>query len=133
MKQGNMKKRLLIYIIALVVYIFLPGIVQQIFMKYDDYYFYIILAVLSIVNLMLAFNILKLSNKLSYIIAVLIVTTIGVLSTFVVANLNLGWNGIRIALWSNALISILTWEVVFQFYRKKTAANSGFPLSRVLW
>ncbi|RKS02879.1 hypothetical protein C8C84_2609 [Flavobacterium sp. 102] len=112
--------------IPLVIYIFLPGIVQQIFMEYDDYYFYIIVAFLLLVNVLLAFNILKSSNRLpNHIIAASIVTGIGILSGVVVANLNLGWDGIRIAIWSNAISSILTWEIIFQFNRKKTAANSG--------
>ena len=121
-----MIKRLLTYIIPLVIYIFLPGIIQQIFMKYDNYYFYIIVAFLLVINVLLALNILKTPKKLSNYVAAVIVTGIGILSVVVVANLNLGWNGIRIALWSNAISSILTWETIFQFNRRKTAANSGF-------
>ena len=113
-------KRILKYIIPLVIYIFLPGIIQQIFMEYDDYYFYIIVAFLLVINVMLALNILKsLYKLLNYIVAAAIVTGIGVLSVVVVMNLNLGWNGIKIALLSNAVSSILTWEVIFQLNRKK--------------
>ena len=120
-------KRILKYIIPLVIYIFLPGIIQQIFMEYYDYYFYIIVAFLLVVNVLLALNILKSLNKLlNYIIAAAIVTGIGILSVVVVMNLNLGWNGIKVALLSNAVSSITTWEVIFQLNRKKkTATNSG--------
>lgn len=125
-----MMKRILKYIIPLVVYIFLPGIIQQIFMEYDDYYFYIIVAFLLVVNVLFALNILKSLNKLSsYIIAAVIVTGIGALSVVIIKNLNLGWDGIKVALLSNALSSTLTWEIIFQLNRnKKTATNSGFTL-----
>ena len=122
-------KRILKYIIPLVIYIFLPGIIQEIFIEYDDYHyyfyydryhFYIIVAFLLVINVLLAVNILKSLNKLlNYILAAAIVTGIGVLSVVVFMSLNLGWDEIKVALLSNAISSILTWEIIFQLNRKK--------------
>ena len=122
-----MAKRLLTYVILIFLYIFLPGIVQKIFMEYDEYYDYIITTLLFIVNSLFAFNFLKLCNKLSNLIAAVIVTLIGILSALIIIiDLYLRWEGIIVALLSNAISSIFAGEIIFQFNRKKTAANSGF-------
>ena len=119
-----MAKRLLTYVILIFLYIFLPGIVQKIFMEYDEYYDYIITTLLFIVNSLFAFNFLKLCNKLSNLIAAVIVTLIGILSALLILDLYLKWEGIIVAILSNAISSIFAWEIIFQFKRKKTAANS---------
>ena len=94
-------------------------------MEYDDYYFYIILTLLLIINLLFAFNFLKLRNKIYNFIAALIVTSIGTLSVIVIMKFYSGWNGITISVFSNAISSILAWEIIYLIERKKTVANSS--------
>lgn len=114
-----MIKRILLYLILSILYVFLPGITQQIFMNYDDSFFYIMATVLLIVNVLVAFTFLKSSNKLLNIVAAVVVTSIGVLSVTIVTNLNLGWEAISISLFANAISSILSWEVIFQLNERK--------------
>jgi lysylphosphatidylglycerol synthetase-like protein (DUF2156 family) len=114
-----MLKRLFIYLILLIIYIFLPGISQQIFITYDDYWFYIISALLFIINALFAFHFLKFTNKLCNFTTAFFITSIGILSVIIVMNLNLGWKAIEISLFSNAISSILAWEVLFQIKQKK--------------
>lgn len=118
-----MKKKLLIYTILFVVYIFIPGVTQQIFMAYDDYYFYIIVAILFIINILFAFNFFNFLNVHNFIAAVF-VTTIGTLSVQIVRYLDLGFRGITIAIFCNAISSMLAWSIVFQLKKKYVNANS---------
>ncbi|MFB3388895.1 hypothetical protein [Flavobacterium sp. LAR06] len=114
-----MIKRILLYLILLILYVFLPGITQQIFMNYDDSFFYIMATELLILNALLAFTFLKLANKLLNIIAAAVVTSLGVLSVTITTNLNLGWETISISLFANAISSILCWEAIFQLKERE--------------
>jgi lysylphosphatidylglycerol synthetase-like protein (DUF2156 family) len=120
-----MLKRLFIYLILLSIYIFIPGISQQIFMTYDDYWFYIISTFLFIINALFAFIFLKFPNKLYNFIAAFFITSIGILSVIIVMNLNLGWKTIEISLFSNAISSILAWEIAFQIKQKKMSTKNN--------
>jgi hypothetical protein len=112
-----MKKKLLICAVLFVVYVFIPGAIQQIFMAYDDYYFYIIVAILLIINIFFAFNVFNLSNVYN-IIAAAFVTTVGILSVQIVRYLEFGFKGITIAIFCNAISSMLAWYIVFQLKKR---------------
>lgn len=114
-----MLKRLFIYLILLIIYLFIPGISQQIFMKYDDYWFYVLSTLLFGINLLFAFIFLKFPNKFYNFIAAFFITSIGILSVIIVLNLKLGWEAIEISLYSDAISSLIAWEVVFQIKQKK--------------
>ena len=117
-----MKKKLLIFAILFVVYIFIPGITQQIFMTYDDYYSYIIIAMLFIINVLFAFNVFNLSNVYNFIAAAFVIT-IGILSDLIVRYLEFGFKGITIAKFCNAISSMLAWGIVFQLKKKYVNSN----------
>lgn len=114
-----MQKRLFIYLILFIIYLFIPGISQKIFMTYDDYWFYVISTLLFFINVFFAFILLKFPNKFYNFIAAFFITSIGILSVIIVLNLNLGWKAIEISLYSHAISSLLAWEAVFQIKQKK--------------
>lgn len=102
-------------------------------MKYDNYYFYVIISLLFIVNLFFAFNFLKSLNKVYNFILAVVVTSVGILSVVVGLKLNnyfvlvglkhkdiFGTDGIIISIFSNAIFSILSWEIIYQLNRYKT-------------
>ena len=112
-----MKNKLFICAVLFVVYVFIPGATQQIFMAYDDYYFYIIVAILLIINIFFAFNVFNLSNVFNFIVATS-VTSIGILSALIVRYLEFGYKGITIAIFCNAISSMLVWGIVFQLKKR---------------
>jgi len=112
-----MKKKVFMSAILFALYIFLPGITQQIFMTYDDYYSYVIIVMFFIINILFAFNVFNLSNFYNFSVAAF-VTTIGILSVQIVRCLHLGFQGITIAIFCNAISSILAWSMVFQLKKK---------------
>jgi hypothetical protein len=127
-------KRFIKYIILLVIYIYLPGISQDIFMKYDNYYFFIIISLLFTINLFFAFNFLKSLNKVYNFIQSVAVTSVGILSVVVGLKLNnyfvlvglkhkdfFGIDAMILSIFSNAIFSILSWEIIYQLKKEKTA------------
>ncbi len=119
-------KRFLTYLVLLGIYIFLPVILQQIFMIYDDYYFYLIVTLLLVINTLFAFIFLKFPNKIFYFLAGICVTLIEIISFIVVVNLFLDPKTIQVCIISYAISSILAWEIIHKLNRqKKTAANTG--------
>ncbi|RUT71729.1 hypothetical protein D0817_03330 [Flavobacterium cupreum] len=94
-------------------------------MKYDDYWFYLISILFFCINVLFALIFLKFPNKFYNFIAAFFITSIGILSVIIVLNLKLGWEAIEISLYSNAISSILAWEIVFQIRQKELAFKSN--------
>lgn len=109
----KIKSRLLFYAIVLTIYIFLPRIVQQIFMRFDEYYFYILIGILFALNIFLANWLLKRIILVSLFIG-LIVTAIETLIGFTISSMHFGLAGIEISIFSYSIISIIAWESIYQ-------------------
>lgn len=109
----KIKFRLLFYAIVLTIYIFLPGIVQQIFIYFDDYYFYILIGILFPLNIFLANLLLKKTFLVSSFTG-LIVTAMQALIGFTISSMHFGFKGIRISIFLYSIISIIAWESFYQ-------------------
>ena len=120
-----MIKRLLTYIISFSLYVIIPGQIQNVFIKYDDYFFYILVITFLILNVVLAMTLFKLPNKLSYMYVGAIITLIGATAAIFIAHLLTGLARDGIAIFSNAGASIIGLEIIFQLIKKKADnANS---------
>lgn len=117
----NIKRRLLFYIIFFILYAFLSWpmtIFQSIFVN-----LYVSLIVgFGILNSIFAFLFLK-WNTILNILAAFTIAGIGVFAIFLSFKLKLAPNsdayGIGTAILSNAIVSIILWEITYQIIRVK--------------
>jgi len=105
----KIKFRLLFYGMLLATYIFLPGIVQKIFIRFDNHYFYILTGILFLINIFFANWFFK-----KYFLTGFIITTLQILIGFAISLMHFGFKGIEISILGYSIISIIAWESIYQ-------------------